>query len=348
MAKQGKLSLLGISAFCESMASMLSAGIDLSEAVSLLKQKGKHSGQLNEGIDVIVKSVEQGSSLKDAMEKSELFPAYVLDMVKAGESTGKSEDVFRRLADYYSRQHSLGQKIRTAIIYPLAMIVLIIIVLYLMLKMVLPSFADVYDTLTGSLSESSYAYIDYAFLFCRIALILMALLVVTVAVLYFLYNGPMKKQIQGLLKKIPGFASIMEDLALYRFTSAFEVYLSSGSLQDEALEKAAVMADYDPVISKIEECGKQMAEGHGFAQSANESDLYEPIYARTLIPAEKSGNTEGALNRLVDLLSESVMSDADRLLNTSESVLSGTLMVTVAIALLCVMLPLIGIMNSIG
>ena len=174
----------------------------------------------------------------------------------------------------------------------------------------------------------------------------MIVLVGAVAVLYFLYKGSMKKQIQKLLSAVPGFRSIMENLALYRFTSAYEVYLSSGSMQDEALEKAAKMADYDPVLSKIEACGRQMEEGHGFAVSANEAELYEPIYAR--IPAEKSGNTESTLNRLVDLLSESVVSNADRLLNTSESVLSGTLMVTVAIALLCVMLPLIGIMNSIG
>ena len=348
MAKQGKLSLLGISAFCESMAGMLSAGIEISEAVSLLKQKGKNSGQLNEGIEIIQKCVEEGSSLKDAMVKSGLFPDYVLDMVEAGESTGKSEDVFRRLADYYGRRHTLSEKIRSTIIYPLAMIILIIIVLYMMLKMVLPAFSDVYATLTGSLSESSFAYIDYAFLFCRVALVIMIILVAAVIILYLLYQSSLKKQIQKLLSAVPGFASIMEDLALYRFTSAYEVYLSSGSMSDEALEKAQVMADYDPVRTRIEECGKQMAQGHGFAMSANEAQLYEPIYARMLIPAEKSGNTEGALNRLVDLLSEDVMSGADRMLNSAESVLSAVLMVTVAVALLCVMLPLIGIMNSIG
>lgn len=348
MAKQGKLSLLGISAFCESMASMLDAGIDIAEAVSLLKQKGKSSGQLNEGIDVIQKSVEEGSSLKDAMVKSELFPDYVLDMVEAGEATGKSEDVFRRLSDYYGRQHSLTEKIKTTIIYPLAMIVLIIIVLYLMLKMVLPAFSDVYETLTGSLSESSFAYIDYAFLFCRITFVVMIILVLAVIALYFLYNSSLKEKVQKLLSIIPGFRSIMENLALYRFTSAYEVYLSSGSLQDEALEKAAVMADYDPVRTRIDECGKRMAEGHGFAVSVNDCELYEPIYARMLIPAEKSGNTESTLNRLVDLLSDSVMDNADHILNSLESVLSAVLMVTVAIALLSVMLPLIGIMNSIG
>ena len=82
--------------------------------------------------------------------------------------------------------------------------------------------------------------------------------------------------------------------------------------------------------------------------SANEASLYEPVYGRMLIPAEKSGNSDAALARLVDLLSENVKTTSDRLLNSLESLLSAVLMVTVAIALLCVMLPLIGIMNSIG
>ena len=78
-------------------------------------------------------------------------------------------------------------------------------------------------------------------------------------------------------------------------------------------------------------------DGLGFeppltAQSVNEAELYEPVYARMLIPAEKSGNTESALNRLVDLLSDSVMNDSDALLNSAESILSGVLMITVAVA----------------
>ncbi len=348
MAKQGKLSLLGISAFCESMASMLEAGIEVSEAVSLLKQKGKNSGALNEGIDVIRKKTEEGSSLSDAMKQSGLFPDYVLEMAQAGEATGKSEEVFRRLADHYARRHVLSEKIKSAIIYPLAMILLILIVLFLMLKMVLPAFADVYETLTGSLSESSFAYIDYAFLFCKIAFAVMAALVIAVVLLALLYMSPAKKTVQKILGVFPGMRSILENLALYRFTSAYEVYLSGGSMQDEALEKACGSVDYDPVIDKIRECERHMAEGHGFAQSVNEAELYEPVYARMLIPAEKSGNTESALNRLVDLLSDSVMNDSDALLNSAESILSGVLMITVAVALLCVMLPLIGIMNSIG
>lgn len=348
MASKNKLSLLGVSAFCESMASMLNAGIEISEAASLMKQKGEHNGQLNEGLEVIEKVLQEGSTLKDAMEKSGMFPEYALQMVEAGEATGKSEETLKRLSSYYASQHSLKEKITSTIVYPLAMIVLIIIVLFLMLKLVLPAFSDVYETLTGSLSQSSYSYINYAFLFCRIALIVMSILVVVVGAGYFLYGHGFKKQISALLSRFPAAANILENLALYRFTSAYEVYLSSGFMQDDAIVKAAQMCDHPVVNEKIEKTKKSMDEGNGFGRSANDAELYEPVYGRMLLPAERSGDMEGTLKRLSDLLSESVMTSSDRLLGSLESILSGVLMLTVAIALLCVMLPLIGIMNSIG
>ena len=67
-----------------------------------------------------------------------------------------------------------------------------------------------------------------------------------------------------------------------------------------------------------------------------------------LIPGEKSGNIEAVLKRLTGLLSEDVVNQTDRLMNIVEPLLSGILMITIGIALLSVMLPLIGIMNSIG
>lgn len=348
MANESKLSLLAISAFCESLSGMLDAGIDISEAVSLLKRKDDKSGVLNDGVNRISKSLEEGSTLSEAMKESGMFPKYVLDMVETGETTGNSAEALARLSSYYSSQHSLSEKIKATIVYPMAMIVLIIIVLFLMLKTVLPAFANVYETLTGSLSESSFAYINYAFLFCRIALILMSVLVIGVGVAYLLYRSGHKKQIASLIRMIPGASAIMEDMALYRFTSAFEVYLASGYVQDDAVEKAAQMADHEEVERKIEEVKKQMAEGHGFASAANDAGLYEPVYGRMLIPAEKSGHMDETLTRLTELLKNGIENGSDKLLSSLESVLSGILMVTVAIALLCVMLPLIGIMNSIG
>ena len=348
MAKKGKLDLLGVSAFCESMGMMIRSGIQLDEAISLFRQKGHKGGLLEDNIEVMEKSIAQGNSLKTAMEQCGIFPEYALQMIATGEETGKLEDVLFTLADYYEKQNTITGKIRSALIYPLAMLVMIIIVLLIMLKAVLPSFSGVYTSLSGSLSGSSYSYISYAYIFCRVVLIIMIILVCLLIVGYLMYKGKGKRKIQNFLATNRTLASIMESLALYRFTSAYEVLLASGRMQDDALEQAKAMADYEPVEKKLEEVEAKMKEGNGFANAANEVELYEPIYGRMLIPGERSGNTDTILSRLISLLANSAQVQLDDFINTIEPLLSGLLMLAIGIALLSLMLPLIGIMNSIG
>ena len=151
-----KLDHLGVSAFCESMGMMVRSGIATDEAISLLASGKEKGGVLTEGLSVMKEKVEEGSGLADAMKESGIFPDYALQMVKAGETSGRTEDILFRLARYYRDQKTISEKLKNAVTYPSAMLVLIIAVLTVMLVMVLPSFTDVYNNLTGSLTSSIY------------------------------------------------------------------------------------------------------------------------------------------------------------------------------------------------
>ena len=91
-----------------------------------------------------------------------------------------------------------------------------------------------------------------------------------------------------------------------------------------------------------------MEEGHSFAQAAYEEELFEPVYGRMLLAGERSGNMENVLARLTELLEGDCVNRVDRLVGIVDQLLSGVLMITVALSLLSVMLPLIGMMNSVG
>jgi type IV pilus assembly protein PilC len=91
-----------------------------------------------------------------------------------------------------------------------------------------------------------------------------------------------------------------------------------------------------------------MEEGHSIAQSAYDEELFEPVYGRMLLAGERSGNMEHVLGRLTALLEEKCKNLVDRLVGTVDPLLSGVMMVTVGLSLLSVMLPLIGMMNSVG
>ncbi len=347
--KKKKLDTLGISAFCESMAMMLQSGIQTQEAVSLLHGESEKShGILEAGLAVMQKALEEGNSLSFAMEASGIFPSYALKMVEMGESSGRLEDVLFRLSRYYREQKAMGEKLKGAVTYPAAMLILIIVVLALMLTMVLPAFTQVYNRLTGSMASSAYRYIGWAYGFCWAALIVMVVLALSLILGLLLWNSKKRPLVEGVLYKLPVCREILEKLGTYRFTMALSVFLASGEVQDIAVAKSLTMIDCKPVEEKVKRCMKHLEEGHGIAQAAYQEELFEPVYGRMLLAGERSGNLESVLERLSDLLEEHTVNLADRLVEVIDPLLSGILLVTVGISLLSVMLPLLGIMSSIG
>ena len=343
-----KLDELGVSAFCESMAMMLGSGIQIDEAVGLLKQKDGSGGVLEEALRVMEGAVEQGAGLFTAMEQSGVFPEYALKMVGAGEKAGRLEDVLFRLSRYYADQKVVRDKIRNAVTYPAAMLILIIAVLAVMVTVVLPVFAGVYEEMSGSLAASGYGYISWAYGFCWVALGVMVLFTLVLIVGLLLWKGGKRGVVEGALRKVPICGNILDKMGMFRFTSALDTFLASGEMQDIAVMDSMEMVDYAPVEEKIKKCLTRMEEGHSIAVAAYDEELFEPVYGRMLLAGERSGNLGSVLERLTGLLEESCGSLVDRLVAVVDPLLSGILMVTVAMSLLSVMLPLIGIMNAIG
>lgn len=346
--KGRKLNNLGVSAFCESMAMMVQSGIQMDEAVALLMQEHGRGGVLEQGLAVMRVETEQGRSLSSAMKTAGIFPQYAIKMTEAGEATGRLEDVLFRLSGYYADQSTIAGKLKNAVTYPAVMLVMIIAVLAVMLAMVLPAFTDVYDQLTGSLAASSYSYIRWAYGFCWAALGVMIVLAAALIVGYALWSGKRRRAVEGLLGKIPICASILESMGMFRFTAALSTFLASGEMQDTAVIESMAMTDCKPVEDKLRRCVGHMEEGHSIAQAAYDEELFEPVYGRMLLAGERSGSLEKVLGRLNGLLEEHCMERVDRLVGIVDPLLSGVLMLTVGVSLLSVMLPLIGMMNSIG
>ena len=339
---------LGVSAFCESMGMMLRSGIQTDEAVALLLQGKKHGGVLEQALEVMKQRTEAGSGLAAAMRESGVFPAYALQMVAAGENSGRLEDILFRLSRYYADQKTFSDKLRNAVIYPAAMMVLIITVLAVMLVMVLPSFTDVYNTFTGSLAASAYRYVGWAYAFCWVALGVMVVLSLGLVIGLAMWNSGRREAVEKVLNRIPLCRSILENMGMFRFTSALSTFIASGEMQDEAVLNSIPMTDCAAVEAKLERCVRAMEQGHSIAQAAFDEELFEPVYGRMLLAGERSGSLENVLERLAALLEENGSTLVDRLVGIVDPLLSGVLMVTVGFSLISVMLPLIGMMNSIG
>lgn len=348
MSRGKILDNLGVSAFCESMARMAHAGIQTDEAIRLLGQGSQHEGVLGQAMIRMSQLVEEGNSLSHAMEETGIFPEYAIKMIQAGERSGRQEDVLFRLSHYYQDQKTISEKLKAAVTYPAAMMILIVLVLAAMLALVLPTFTQVYNNLTGSLAASTYRYIHWAYVLSWVALIVIVILAVLLIAGALMWRSGNKAAVEKYLWKIPVAGSILKDMGMFRFTSALEIFRASGEMQDMAVIDSIGMTDCKPVEEVLKKCVHRMEEGHSFAQAAYDEELFEPVYGRMLLAGERGGDMESVLARLTALLEENCGNQVDRLVSTVDPVLSGVLMITVGLSLLSVMLPLIGMMNSIG
>ena len=345
-----QLESLAISVFCENMAMMLGAGIGAEEAAGLLGEDSTQ-GSFHDAAKSVQKFLLlQGGTLSEAVAQSGYFPAYVSDMIRVGESAGRIEQTLRSLAGYYASRSRLETKLKSAVLYPLVLLVLMAAILGVLLAKVLPVFAGVYTSLAGDLTSSSYGYIRVAYGIGWLALavtVLVALVLIAATVASRTSKG--LDTLKRMAEHLPVLSGIAQQLSLANFTEVLMIYVASGVDVDSAMEAAGKMVDNEAVVQKVDACRRQMKEkGVGLATAVYEQKLFEPLYGRMLVSGAHSGSLEPVLERLTDLFSQDARMRIDRAVDRVEPFMSAFLTVTVGIALISTMLPLIGILGSIG
>lgn len=342
------MNALAVSAFCESLAMMLGAGIQADEAVGLLCEDAGE-GELKAAARAMYAPLLAGETLSQAAGKSGIFPPYVVQMLAAGEVAGRTEAVLRSLARYYDGQNRLQNKLRSAVVYPTVLLGLMAAILVALVAKVLPVFTGVYQGLAGDVGASSYAYIrlSYGVGWAALAVTLVLALAVAAGAL----AGRTEKGrrcLAGLFQRFPLTVRAARQLAVARFTNALAIFLASGVDVDTALDAAGGMAGHAALQERVRACSVQMHEGAGLATAIWDQRLFEPLYGRMLLSGARSGSLDQVLQRLGELFSQDADEQMDRLIDAIEPVLAGFLTVAVGVTLLSVMLPLIGILGSIG
>lgn len=151
-----------------------------------------------------------------------------------------------------------------------------------------------------------------------------------------------------LFEKLPFTSAAARRLAEAQFTTALATFTASGMDTDTAMERASDMVRHRALRAQLESCRRQMLEGRSLAQAVYDNRVFEPLYARMLMSGARSGNLDQVLARLAQVFSEDANMRMGRIIDSVEPVLAGFLTVSVGITLLAVMLPLIGILTSIG
>lgn len=338
--KKRLLGNLEISSFCEQIAMIISSGIPAYEGVSILID-GAADDTTKEILTSIYHPLENGSTLHEALTISGVFPKYVLDMIEIGEMSGRLEDVLYSLRDYYDREENIRSSIRNAVAYPLIMICIMIAVILVLVAKVLPVFNQIYSELGTGLSGFPLVLMNISIhLNNYMGGIVLFLMILLVGGFFLLKSNTGKILFQG--------KNIAMSLAASRFANCMSMVLSSGLDTSQGLEFAMHLVDNPHMEERIRRCKEFSDSGQSFSSSIIAAGIFDKLYASMITIASRTGS----MDEIMDKISKEYESDIDQKIVRFITILEPTLIIILSIVigliLISFLLPLVGIMASIG
>lgn len=340
-----------ISAFCGGVAVMIAAGIQTDEAVYMLADENEDSPFKTLCTDVY-KELIQGHALSDAMESTSAFPDYAIAMIRAGERAGRLEQVLQRLDVYYEEEERTYAKLRASVSYPAALLGIMSVILAFAVAFILPVFLGVYENLSGTLTTGSFSSVSVSLVIGWVALAITLACTTMVIVLTIMSRTETGRlRLVSIFESLPITRNSMYQLALSRFTAALSTYISSGVNAETAMRASSEFVTNPRLRKKVDAAYATMIDTtnpRSLAQAIAENDVFEALYARMLTVGVETGSSDEMLSRLSQIFFEDALERIDRIIDRIEPLFAAFLTITVGATLVAVMLPLIGIMRSIG
>lgn len=352
MEKQGegyyRYSYRELSAFCMQISLLLEAAVPLDEGLSIMAE----DASVQKEADLLfgmAEAVELGDPFDQVLADTKAFPDYVVKMAGLGQQTGTMDQMMESLAVYYEKEDRLIQAIKNAVTYPIMMVVMLLVVLFVLFSRVMPVFAKVYEQLGAEMSPAAQSAMGMGGIFSGGALIVSALLaVVTGGIWMASRSGRKFGFVERLMKLLKSRSKIALAVANRRFTAVLALTLRSGMELSKGMELAMELVANETVAERIAACSKQLQAGESFYKSMKDTGLFTGFYIQMIKVGSRSGRLDHVMEEISGDYGEMADASIDNMLARFEPTVVAVLAVSVGLVLLSVMLPLIGILSAIA
>lgn len=333
-----------LSIFCMQLALILKSGIVLHEGISMMREDAQ-PGVVKNKMMVLEEVLIAGKTLDVALETEGSFPAYMVDMVRIGTKSGRLEEVVRGLGEYYEREVYLNQSIKSAVFYPFILSMMMLGVMLILSIKVLPIFQEVFNSLGAEMSGFAKGFMEFGRIIGEYVYgVIAAMIVITLSMRLVIKTSKgrvMTQQLMSMLK-------ITDKIAKARFLAAMALMMESGVETEEAFQLASKFIENKKLKLKIQQCETKIKERSSFINALAETQIFSKLTIRMLNIGMKTGNIDEAMKQVADYYDEEVQKALTKGVEMIEPIFVGVLAILVGGILLSIMLPLMGIMSSIG
>lgn len=339
--------LSDLSIFLRQFATLLNAGISISNALDVLIKQTANK-KLREALSDMNENVKKGKSLSECMKAHDtIFPDILINMIEAGEVSGTIDRILDRMATYFEKENSINQKVKTALTYPAVVSVVALCVVIFMLSYVLPTFVNLFKAAGAVLPLPTRILLGVSFAITHFWYYLIAI----IFLLYFLFRSYAntkegRRLFDGIKLKLPIFGTVIKKVITSRFTRTLGILLASGIPVIQAMQVVENVVGNKVVEEGLKEAEEGMKQGKGLAKPLEDIGIFQPMVINMIAVGEESGMLDSLLDRTANFFDKEVDDAVTRMTTLLEPVIIVALAVVVGFIIISIVMPMFKMYNT--
>lgn len=286
-------------AFTRQFSTMISAGLPISRALEVLANQIQNNVFKKMLFDVL-RSVEGGSSLSSAMGRyPNVFSPTYQALVRAGEASGKLDDILKRLASNMEEERELNSKFKAAMVYPVIIFFAMTGVFFILMVFVIPKLADMYEGLNVPLPKVTQMMIDMSkFMVDHKILIVIGSIAAMILIRYLLKTDQGKYAMTEVTFRLPVFGRINKEKELAQFTRTLSLLMNSAIPIVEALSIVSNVVTSHAFRTAAAEASHQVEKGNSLSSYFKSNPVFPPVVGQMASVGEETGKMDEVLDRV--------------------------------------------------
>ncbi len=343
----GKVTLPELTSFCRQFAIMLNTHVPLLECIDILKNQ-PFSGYFRKILEVIYDDVKGGMLLSEALDKhAKVFPDFFRSMTYVGEMSGRLDVVFNALADYYERDAKMRQKLRSAMAYPLMLLVMTFAIAIAMLVFIIPTFKEALgdlDVPIEGITKVIYDMSDFVLEWWQA--IVAIIMVIGILIFLFLMTEKGKYTRDVILLKTPLLKTIQINTLTARFARAFALLLSSGTDLTDALDAVSVVLTNRYLKEHFQIATDYVRHGMSLTNAFESVGLFPTMLTKMVTIGERTNSLDDVLTRSCDYFDTQLEASFASFSSRIQPIMIAIMGLVVGVMFIAVYSPMLSIMGT--
>ena len=334
-----------LSDLCRQLSTLLASGVSLVRALTIISQDEGISAGLRRIYESVLGEVRKGSSLSAVLEAQQVFPTLMLGMIRAGEGSGKLDQVAERLAIHYEKAHQMNQQVKSALMYP--MILAILAVAVVIVTFVLPQFSDLFSTM-DSLPGVTLALMAFSnFMVTKWYLMILGVAAAVMIIRTLLRIPAVRLEMDRRKLKMPVFGPLNQVICTARFARTISSLYSSGLPIVTALQTARDTIGNAYIVSQFDDVLVQVRSGVSLSAALETVDGFQRKLCSSIAVGEETGRLDSMLDSIADSMEYDAQQASKRMMTILEPMLIVLMAFVVGFIIIAVMSPIIGSYSAI-